>query len=201
MQDLKASHTSGEAARLCGLSLSTLKRWIQKGELRAYRTPGGDVRVLHAHLLDFMRKFGIPVHGLAPAAETLLVAAPQTELATRLSALARACRPEIRVVTGADELEWGYLLAAERPEYVLLNASAPAAAADLIRHIRRKSAPRPVRIGLCCPSLAETPAGDIEATPEVYGRETELEAFVRLVLNALDRPELTAEPLCREGAA
>lgn len=200
MQNPRASHTSGEAARLCGLSLSTLKRWIQKGELRAYRTPGGDVRVLHAHLLDFMRKFGIPVHGLAPAAETLLVAAPQAELGARLAALARAGRPEIRVVTGADELEWGYLLAAERPEYVLLTAATPATAAALIRHIRRKSAPRPVRIGLCCPTLAGTPTEDVEATPEVYGCEAELESFVRLVLNA-DRPELIAEPLCREGAA
>jgi len=37
--------TTGKAARLCGVGINTIKRWIQKGELNCVITPGGHWRI------------------------------------------------------------------------------------------------------------------------------------------------------------
>ncbi len=37
--------TTGKAARLCGVGINTIKRWIQKGELKCVITPGGHWRI------------------------------------------------------------------------------------------------------------------------------------------------------------
>src|SRR3989338_2720182 len=53
--------TSGEAARLCGVSFRTVIRWIERGQLQAYKLPvRGDHRVPVAELRRFMRDNAIP---------------------------------------------------------------------------------------------------------------------------------------------
>jgi excisionase family DNA binding protein len=54
--------TSTEAARLCGVSFRTVIRWIERGELRAYRLPGrGDYRVQFGELRRFMGEHDMPL--------------------------------------------------------------------------------------------------------------------------------------------
>ncbi len=53
--------TTGEAARLCGVQLNTIKNWIRSGEVPAIRTPGGHWRIPRAGFLAFMERMGIPV--------------------------------------------------------------------------------------------------------------------------------------------
>src|SRR5690606_3123887 len=53
--------TSGEAARLCGVSFKTILRWIDRGLLQSYKLPGrGDHRITVDELRRFMRDNGIP---------------------------------------------------------------------------------------------------------------------------------------------
>jgi len=53
--------TSSEAARLCGVSFRTVIRWIQRGQLQAYKLPGrGDHRIPVAELRHFMQANAIP---------------------------------------------------------------------------------------------------------------------------------------------
>jgi excisionase family DNA binding protein len=44
-----------EAARVLGVSLSTVRRWSDSGTLPSYRTPGGQRRYSRAQLEDFLR--------------------------------------------------------------------------------------------------------------------------------------------------
>lgn len=37
--------TTGQAARLCGVHINTIKRWVQSGKLASVRTPGGHWRI------------------------------------------------------------------------------------------------------------------------------------------------------------
>lgn len=61
---LPASHsnndrffTTGQVAQYCGVHFRTVIRWIQRGELRAYRLPGrGDHRVSIGDLVAFLEK-------------------------------------------------------------------------------------------------------------------------------------------------
>ena len=50
--------TTGEAAALCGVSRSTLRRAVAQGHLQAWHTPGKHLRFTKSACLDFARSLG-----------------------------------------------------------------------------------------------------------------------------------------------
>ncbi len=48
--------TAREAARLLGISYSTIKQWILHGKLKTVQTPGGHHRITEASLRPFLAK-------------------------------------------------------------------------------------------------------------------------------------------------
>ena len=50
--------TTGEAARLCGLSRSTLRRAVAAGQISASRTPGQHLRFSRQACVEFLRATG-----------------------------------------------------------------------------------------------------------------------------------------------
>lgn len=50
--------TTGEAAALCGVSRSTLRRAVAQGQLTAWHTPGKHLRFTRASCLEFARQLG-----------------------------------------------------------------------------------------------------------------------------------------------
>jgi excisionase family DNA binding protein len=63
--------TVGFIARGCGVSNTTVLRWIGKGELPAFRLPAGHYRVGWQDFAEFLANYGIPfpagVPGSPPA--------------------------------------------------------------------------------------------------------------------------------------
>jgi len=56
----KQIFTTFEVARICNANITSIKNWIEKGNLRAFRTPGGHFRIERAVLIDFLDRFGMP---------------------------------------------------------------------------------------------------------------------------------------------
>ena len=50
--------TTGEAAALCGISRSTLRRATHDGLLPSWHTPGGHLRFTRAACIEFSRSLG-----------------------------------------------------------------------------------------------------------------------------------------------
>jgi excisionase family DNA binding protein len=50
--------TTGEAATLCGVSRSTLRRAVAQGQLTAWHTPGKHLRFTRGACMDFARQLG-----------------------------------------------------------------------------------------------------------------------------------------------
>jgi excisionase family DNA binding protein len=50
--------TTGEAATLCGVSRSTLRRAVAQGHLQAWHTPGKHLRFARSACLEFARSLG-----------------------------------------------------------------------------------------------------------------------------------------------
>jgi excisionase family DNA binding protein len=48
----------GEAATVCGLSRTVLRRMVAEGRLRAWRTPGKHLRFTRSDCLEFARSLG-----------------------------------------------------------------------------------------------------------------------------------------------
>lgn len=59
--------TTGEAARILGVGVNTVKRWIGNGALRGLCTPGGHWRIANDDLYTFMRDQGMST--IEPAGE------------------------------------------------------------------------------------------------------------------------------------
>lgn len=52
--------TTFEAARICNANISSIKNWIDKGELEAFRTPGGHYRIEKRFLDRFLKRHDMP---------------------------------------------------------------------------------------------------------------------------------------------
>ncbi len=90
-------YTTAELARICGVSISTIKRWTDSGLLRCVRTPGGHRKFRLQDVGEAARRLGTSttLPELRPAAEydalsLLLMQRSHATLATRVAeALAR----------------------------------------------------------------------------------------------------------------
>jgi len=53
--------TVGFVARCCGVSNATVLRWIERGQLLAFRLPAGHYRIGRAAFDEFLRSNNIPL--------------------------------------------------------------------------------------------------------------------------------------------
>ena len=52
--------TTFDAAMICQMNIASIKNWISKGYLRAFRTPGGHFRIQKRDFISFLRKYHMP---------------------------------------------------------------------------------------------------------------------------------------------
>jgi len=52
--------TTFDVSRVCQANIASIKNWIMKGYLRAFRTPGGHYRIQKKDLVNFLRKYHMP---------------------------------------------------------------------------------------------------------------------------------------------
>jgi len=58
-------YSTGEAAKICGVSAGTIARCFDRGQLKGWRVPGGTFRrIPHDALVAFMRAHNIPLDRL-----------------------------------------------------------------------------------------------------------------------------------------
>lgn len=179
-------YTSGEAARLCALSLTTIKRWIKQGALRAYRTPGGDIRISEDQLREFMREYDIPMQRLDEEVVTLLVATESRVLRRGIVEFVDESVPDCRIEIAEDELDLGFRLGAFRPRVVVMDGAGERTAGRCGR-IRSLLAPQPVRIAVVGASPGGepvTPTQDVHAVRADAG-EREVADLLGLLLDGL----------------
>jgi excisionase family DNA binding protein len=74
--------TTGEAADLCGVSRSTLRRAVAQGHLRAWHTPGKHLRFTREACMDFARALGrVDLVGHSYEPEHQFETAPEARMA------------------------------------------------------------------------------------------------------------------------
>jgi len=52
--------TTFDVSRICQANIASIKNWIMKGYLKAFRTPGGHYRIQKRDLVNFLRKYHMP---------------------------------------------------------------------------------------------------------------------------------------------
>lgn len=113
-------------AALLGVSGQTIANWIDQGQLRAGRTPGGHRRVEALDLLAFLEARRLPVPAeLVDRPATLLVVEDDAQVGPWLVRQLESARPDLRVLLAQDGFRAGELVARERPQTVLLDLYLP----------------------------------------------------------------------------
>lgn len=141
---LKKVYTSGEAAGICGLSLSTFKRWVTKGSVRTYRTPGGDIRIMHEQLLEFMKEYDIPLSRLVEEPKVIIYSRSDNK---NLINNIYDIYPDMQLFIEKNEMDLGLSLANNKP-WAIIFADRDTDISGISRKIKEFMEPDIIKIGI-----------------------------------------------------
>jgi excisionase family DNA binding protein len=122
---VKQVFSTGEAAKLCNVSLQTIIRCFDSGKLKGFHVPGSRFRrIPRDELVRFMRENGIPTEALEKNRTTVLIVEDDVDLAGLVrDELARDGRFEVAVAeTGFDA---GLMVKELHPDVVVLDLMLP----------------------------------------------------------------------------
>ncbi len=140
--------TTFEAARLCQVSYNTIKNWIKRGLLDAYRTAGGHLRIRNEELKNFCAEQGIPMGAqLEPMHRKVLIVDDEESIRVALQEALGNFPEKFDIFTASDGFEAGTLMEAERPDLVILDLVMPGMDGfKVCQSIRRSPALKHVKI-------------------------------------------------------
>lgn len=140
--------TTFEAARLCRVSYNTIKNWIKRDLLPAYRTAGGHLRIKGDDLRVFCREHSIPLDERAePSRRKILIVDDEEAVRTSLVEILNDYPERLDVHTASDGFEAGTLMESVRPDIVLLDLVMPGMDGfKVCQSIRRSPALKHVKI-------------------------------------------------------
>jgi excisionase family DNA binding protein len=119
-------YTTHDISRLLQVDPSTVSKWIDKGILLAFRTPGGHRRVRSADLRSFLIAHQMPVpEELGSGVVKLLVVDDERPV---LEALKRTLKPygnQVDVTTTTSGVEALLLVSEQRPHGMLIDLNMP----------------------------------------------------------------------------
>jgi excisionase family DNA binding protein len=138
--------TSREAGQRCGVSFRTVIRWIERGDLAAYRLPGrGDYRIALSDLRAFTLRHGLPEpvapgEAATPSNRVLIV----DDDASMARAIQRVLRPAgYETLIANDGFQAGSLLHSFAPALMTLDLQMPGLDGFGVLRFLRESTPRP----------------------------------------------------------
>ena len=96
----KKGFTTGEVAELCHVTIPTVIKWIESGELEGFKIPGSkNRRITRESLLTFMKKYNIPTTALEKSKPRVLVVDDEEEILELFKVLLEAEKFETRLVS------------------------------------------------------------------------------------------------------
>jgi excisionase family DNA binding protein len=138
-------------ARLLGVAVGSVAKWIDKDELRAGRTPGGHRRVTEGDLLDFIHRQKLPVPPeLTSTPVRILIVDDEEALANWIAQEIRTEHPEFQVMQAHDGFAAGEIVGSWQPDVVVLDLRMPGMDGyEVCRRIKaRQGAKDPVIIAM-----------------------------------------------------
>jgi len=115
---------TSDVAKICGVHLRTVIRWIERGELTAYKLPGrGDNRITEENLVAFLKKNGLPVPAELKQHERVLIIDDDPSMSTTLQLVIQ--RSGYETAIAHDGFQAGRLLTGFKPTLITLDLKMP----------------------------------------------------------------------------
>lgn len=116
-----------DISKICGVTTQTVQSWIDRGVLKAFRTPGGHRRVKREDFIEFLHKFQFPAasRASAPTQPRILIADDEKDLRDSIQQLLARAFPSAAITvcsTGAEAL---IQMGLNRPDLAILDVFMP----------------------------------------------------------------------------
>lgn len=124
MSDSKRFLTTGDVAKLTGVTRTTVLHWIKSGKLRAaLTTAGGHYRIAEADLAEFLKERGAPPQ--AQRKQRILVVDDDPAILDLVVRILRPVFPNCTFETAADGVDAGLKLLRFAPDLLILDLLLP----------------------------------------------------------------------------
>lgn len=122
----KEIYTTFEAAEVCNVSYNTIKNWIKRGLIDAYRTAGGHMRIKFCDLEVFCREHCIPLDKrVGPELKKILIVDDEEAICVLLQNTLKKFPDKLNVSSASDGFEAGILIQSLKPDIVILDLVMP----------------------------------------------------------------------------
>ena len=115
-----------DISKICGVTTQTVQSWIDRGVLKAFRTPGGHRRVKREDFLEFLEKFQFPAAAKTTSSQPrILIADDEPDLLDSIQEIVAGAVPQANITpcsTGAEAL---IQMGLSRPDLAILDVFMP----------------------------------------------------------------------------
>lgn len=178
--------TAPQVAKICSTDLKTIHNWVNRGEIKFFRTPGRHLRFRRQDILEFLTKFGYPVpEGFAPARHKAIVIDATED--TGLS-IANALAEDMDVKTFTDHFDALMQIGRDKPSLVLINCNSNPEMLKVVQNISKNESDLPIvaygNDGFSVEESKRAGAFDGIATTDVNSVKDRVSSIVRSTLKA-----------------
>jgi excisionase family DNA binding protein len=111
--------TAPQVAKICSTDLKTIHNWVNRGEIKSFRTPGRHLRFRREDILDFLTRFGYPIpEGFSPAKQRIVLFDVNEG---SMKSIKRLLSRDFEVEGFMDLLDATLAIGRELPDLVLVN--------------------------------------------------------------------------------
>jgi excisionase family DNA binding protein len=110
--------TAPQVARICSTDLKTIHNWVNRGEMKFFRTPGRHLRFRRADVVAFLKRFGYPVPAGFAATRPQVMIIDRDE--KTLKGLQRSLAKDLEVSAFGDPLDALLAVGARQPALILI---------------------------------------------------------------------------------
>ncbi len=159
-------YTTKQISELCGVHITTAIRWINAGELRAFRTPGGRRRVAGEDLREFLRKLKLPLPDALKEGKLSVLVIDEDGAQLKTAQRALKATDGFEVATTTSALEALLTIGNEQPQVVVLDLGLTAVDAWELLTVVKKT---PITSHIAVVAVTNKPTTDVEARAHEIG--------------------------------
>lgn len=180
--------TTFEAADVCNVSYNTIKNWVKRGLLSAYRTAGGHLRIKTDELKKFSREYNIPLYDRKDSTRRrILIIDDGDGLGALFEDSFRHLGEKIEIFSTSNAFEAGMFAESVKPDLIVLNEHLQTIdCAALCSHIRKSPSLKNSKLavvmnsGSCCSGKDGGPKADVSLTRPVD--KSSLQKFIEPII-------------------
>ncbi|PIU83948.1 MAG: hypothetical protein COS68_01355 [Elusimicrobia bacterium CG06_land_8_20_14_3_00_38_11] len=132
--------TTYQISQMVNADISTVIDWIDKGLLKAYKTPGGHRRIKWNDLVEFLKKYEMPIpdnvavgllsnektaNGNSPATKKILIVDDNEDILEFISRAIKKFYKKIKIETITEGFIAGKRIAEFKPDLLILDIRLP----------------------------------------------------------------------------